>query len=54
MIRAALFLFLACLLPLTACGKKPSDVVLSDDGAQGGYPGTYPDPANDPEGVYKP
>lgn len=43
------------LLALGACGKKPSDVVLSDDGSVPDYyPGTYPDPKSDKPGTYLP
>lgn len=55
--KKALGFFLLCLLAATlnGCGKKASDVVLSDDGAvTDHYPGTYPDAGSDKPGTYLP
>ena len=38
----------ALLLGLSACGKKASEVVLSDHGPLDAYPRTYPDISTDP------
>jgi predicted small lipoprotein YifL len=34
---------------LAGCGKKPSDVEAPVGASPSSYPGTYPDPATDPQ-----